>query len=143
MFGGNAMRMEHQGITNISSLATEESLFALLDQYPIGAILSIVAILLIGVFFITSADSGVFVLGMLSANGIQNPSNRIKVIWGILLTTMALVLLSSGGLQALQNTMIIAALPFSVIMILMTASLLKELHKEKEKGEKKRLGHTK
>ena len=132
VFGGNAMQIEHEGIATISSFATEESLFALLDQYPIGSILSFLAILLIGVFFITSADSGVFVLGILSLNGTQNPSNKIKVIWGILLTTIALVLLYSGGLQALQNTMIIAALPFSIIMILMTVSLIKELHKEKK-----------
>ncbi|EOR27132.1 transporter, BCCT family protein [Niallia nealsonii AAU1] len=74
---------------------------------------------------------------MLSANGIQNPSNRIKIIWGLLLTTISLVLLYSGGLQALQNMMIIAALPFSVIMILMTVSLLKEVHHEKAEYESK------
>lgn len=133
VFGGNAIGIEHQGISKISAFATEESLFALLEQYPLSVFLSLIAILLIAVFFITSADSGTFVLGMLSLEGAQNPSNRIKVIWGIILTTISLVLLYSGGLQALQNTMMIAALPFSLIMILMTASLLKELHKEKEK----------
>ncbi|OXS65811.1 BCCT family transporter [Priestia filamentosa] len=72
---------------------------------------------------------------MMTTNGSQNPSNSVKVLWGILLTTIALVLLYSGGLQALQNTMIIAALPFSIVMALMTFSLLKALNKEaKEYG---------
>ncbi|MEK5379979.1 glycine betaine uptake BCCT transporter [Niallia sp. FSL W8-0635] len=137
VFGGNAMLLEHKGLGSISKFATEESLFALLEHYPFSSLLSILAILLIGIFFITSADSGTFVLGMLSANGIQNPSNRIKVIWGLLLTTISLVLLYSGGLQALQNMMIIAALPFSIIMILMTVSLLKEVHREKAEYESK------
>ena len=137
VFGGNAMLIEHKGLGSISTFATEETLFALLEHYPLSSVLSILAIVLIGVFFITSADSGTFVLGMLSANGIQNPSNRIKIIWGLLLTTISLVLLYSGGLQALQNMMIIAALPFSVIMILMTVSLLKEVHHEKAEYESK------
>lgn len=137
VFGGNAMFLEHKGLGTISTFATEESLFALLEHYPLSSVLSILAIVLIAIFFITSADSGTFVLGMLSANGIQNPSNRIKVIWGLLLTTISLVLLYSGGLQALQNMMIIAALPFSIIMILMTVSLLKEVHHEKAEYESK------
>ena len=86
--------------------------------------------ILISTFFITSADSGTFVLGMMTTNGSQNPSNRLKVVWGILLTVMALVLLYSGGLQALQNTMIIAALPFSAIIALMAISLLKSVNEE-------------
>ncbi|MER2057272.1 MAG: BCCT family transporter [Niallia sp.] len=137
VFGGNAMFLEHKGLGTISSFATEETLFALLEHYPLSSILSLLAIVLIAVFFITSADSGTFVLGMLSANGTQNPSNRIKVIWGLLLTTISLVLLYSGGLQALQNMMIIAAFPFSIIMILMTVSLLKEVHHEKAEYESK------
>lgn len=134
-FGSAGMWLEHKGIASISKLATEESLFGVFANYPMGTILSILAIILIGTFFITSADSGTFVLGMMTTNGSQNPSNRVKIIWGILLTTIALVLLYSGGLQALQNTMIIAALPFSIVMALMTFSLLKALNKEaKEYG---------
>ncbi|UOE58985.1 BCCT family transporter [Priestia filamentosa] len=129
-FGSASMFLEHNGIASISKLATEESLFGVFANYPMGTILSILAIILIGTFFITSADSGTFVLGMMTTNGSQNPSNSVKILWGILLTTIALVLLYSGGLQALQNTMIIAALPFSIVMALMTFSLLKALNKE-------------
>ncbi|WP_050182438.1 glycine betaine uptake BCCT transporter [Domibacillus robiginosus] len=130
VFGGSAMLLEHDGVTSISKLATEESLFGVLAHYPMSGIVSILAIILIGTFFITSADSGTYVLGMMTTNGSQNPSNRIKITWGALLTIMALVLLYSGGLQALQNTMIVAALPFSIVMVLMTISLVKSLNKE-------------
>ncbi len=129
VFGGNAMLLEQHGDV-ISKLATEEVLFGVLENYPFSKLLSILAMILISTFFITSADSGTFVLGMMSTNGSQNPSNRLKMIWGILLTVMSLVLLYSGGLQALQNTMIIAALPFSAIIALMAISLLKAVNKE-------------
>lgn len=124
------MLLEHDGIAAISKLATEEALFGVFANYPMGTVLSILAIILVATFFITSADSGTYVLGMMTTDGSQNPSNSVKVIWGVLLTAIALVLLYSGGLQALQNTMIIAALPFSIVMILMTISLLKALNKE-------------
>jgi len=101
-----------------------------LENYPLSTTLSILAIILIGVFFITSADSGTFVLAMMTTNGSLNPSNRLKVIWGVLLAAMALVLLYSGGLQALQNMMIIAALPFSIIIAIMAVSLLKSVNQE-------------
>jgi len=129
-FGGTAILLEHEGIATISNLATEEALFGVFANYPIGMFASIVAMVLVGTFFITSADSGTFVLGMMTTNGSLTPSNKIKITWGILLSAIALVLLYTGGLQALQNTMIAAALPFSIIMILMTTSLIKALYKE-------------
>ncbi len=134
-FGGTAMLQEHNGVVKISELATEEALFGVFSNFPMGAVLSVIAILLICTFFITSADSGTYVLGMMTTNGSHHPGNKIKMVWGILLAAISLVLLYSGGLQALQNTMIAAALPFSVIMALMTFSLIKALQKEaKELG---------
>lgn len=130
VFGGSALTLERDGIAQLSKLATEESLFGVFANYPLATLMSILAIILVATFFITSADSGTFVLGMMTTNGSQNPANSVKLVWGITLTVIGLVLLYSGGLQALQNTMIIAALPFSVVMALMTASLLKDLNKE-------------
>ncbi|MED4036786.1 BCCT family transporter [Niallia taxi] len=130
VFGGTAMQLESNNMGMISGLATEESLFGVLENFPLSTTLSILAIILIGVFFITSADSGTFVLAMMTTNGSLNPSNRLKVIWGVLLAAMALVLLYSGGLQALQNTMIIAALPFSIVIAIMAVSLLKSVNQE-------------
>lgn len=127
--------LEHEGIAKISELATEEALFGVFANYPLSTLLSILAMILVGTFFITSADSGTFVLGMMTTNGSLTPGNRIKFTWGIMLSAISLVLLYSGGLQALQNTMIVAALPFSIIMGLMALSLIKALNQEaKELG---------
>ncbi|WP_407271238.1 BCCT family transporter [Radiobacillus sp. PE A8.2] len=129
-FGGSAIMLEHNGIAEISKLSAEESLFGVFSNYPMPLVTSITAIVLIGSFFITSADSGTYVLGMMTTNGSHTPGNKVKFTWGILLSTIALVLLYSGGLQALQNMMIIAALPFSIIIALMTISLMKALRQE-------------
>ncbi|GEL76737.1 glycine betaine uptake BCCT transporter [Tenuibacillus multivorans] len=129
-FGGTAINLEHNGIDIISDLATEEALFGVFSNFPLGMIASIVAITLIGTFFITSADSGTFVLGMMTTGGSHEPGQRIKLTWGALLSATAIALLYTGGLQALQNTMIIAALPFSIIMLLMAFSFIKAIYKE-------------
>ncbi|GAA2716447.1 glycine betaine transporter OpuD [Aeromicrobium ponti] len=129
-FGSAAIVTENSGLLSISSLAVEESLFGVLEGFPFGMALSLLTILIIVTFFVTSADSGTFVLGMMTTNGSQNPSTSIKVTWGVFLSSTSLALLYSGGLQALQNTMIIAALPFSVIIVLMVASLFKSLKQE-------------
>lgn len=97
-----------------------------------GMLLSLAAIVLVSTFFITSADSATYVLAMLSENGNLTPSNKRKMVWGVLLALIAIVLLFSGGLVALQNTLIIVALPFSFITIIMMVSLLKELYHEKD-----------
>jgi glycine betaine transporter len=100
------------------------------SEMPLGFIMSLFAILLVSTFFITSADSATFVLGMQSTNGSLLPSNQIKVLWGIAQSLVAAILLSVGGLTAVQNTIIVAALPFSVVMILMVISLFKALNAE-------------
>lgn len=105
------------------------------SEFPLGIVASIVAILLISTFFITSADSGTFVLGLMTTGGKGDPAQIVKLTWGVLLSATALALLYTGGLQALQNTMVIAALPFSVIMFFMCISFLKAVYKEgKELG---------
>ncbi|MYL54282.1 BCCT family transporter [Pontibacillus yanchengensis] len=132
-FGGTAIHLEHTGIDTISKLATEESLFGVFANFPLGIVASIVAITLISTFFITSADSGTFVLGLMTTGGTGDPSQTIKLTWGVLLSATALALLYTGGLQALQNTMIIAAFPFSIIMLLMSMSFVKSVYQEGKK----------
>ncbi|SMG42670.1 BCCT family transporter [Paenibacillus aquistagni] len=136
--GGTAIEMEMTGVAELAQLSTEQMLFGVLEHMPFSLITSVLSIILIAFFFITSGDSATFVLGMQST-GSLNPSTKIKLTWGIMLSLIAIVLLYSGGLQALQNTMIIAALPFSIIMILMTFSLIKALSEEKEDIDKARL----
>lgn len=132
VFGTSAINVHKAGTVDLSTFATEEILFAVFDGYPLSMLLSIVAIILVCTFFITSADSATFVLGMQTTNGSLMPPNRIKLIWGIAQSLVALILLYSGGLQALQNTLISAAFPFSFIIVLMMLSLYRSLLKEKK-----------
>lgn len=128
-FGTTAGQIQDSG-TDLASHSTELVLFNMFDQLPMSLFLSILAILLIASFFITSADSATFVLGMQTTNGSLSPPNTVKIVWGLAQSAVALILLYVGGLTALQNTIIIAALPFSFILILMVISLYKALKKE-------------
>ncbi|MFA9557297.1 BCCT family transporter [Evansella sp. AB-rgal1] len=135
IFGGTAIHLELFEGANlmgvINEYGTEVALFAVLQQYHFGTIMSGIAILLIASFFITSADSATFVLGMQTTNGSMNPPNTVKFIWGIIQSSTAAVLLLSGGLDALQTASIIAAFPFTIIMIFMIFSLVKALRAER------------
>ena len=119
----------------IFALAPEEQLFAVFDQLPFGTILSLIAILLVASFFVTSADSATFVLGMQTSFGSLTPSGRVKLVWGLSLSAIAFVLLIAGGetgLDALQAAAITAALPFSLVIILLVAALFKDANQERK-----------
>ncbi len=130
VFGVSALNLEQNGIAEISSLSLETATFGVLQNYPWGAVLSILTIFVIAIFFITSADSATFVLGMLSTSGSLNPSNTIKIVWGLTQSAMAAIVVYFGGTQGLQNVLIIAALPFSVVILLMGLSFYKAARKE-------------
>ncbi|NHM74669.1 BCCT family transporter [Staphylococcus sp. 11007852] len=122
----------------IYDMSVETQLFGVFHHLPMGMVLSIIALLLIASFFITSADSATFVLGMQTTFGSQNPSSFVKVTWGVAQSLIAFVLLLSGGgdgeagLTALQNAAIISALPFSFVVILMMVSFYKDANKERK-----------
>jgi len=128
-FGSTAIDVQ-QKAADLTGLLTEETLFAVFNEMPFSMVLSIIAVILVSTFFITSADSATFVLGMQTTNGSLNPSNLVKVIWGIAQSSIAVILLSAGGLDALQNMLIVSAFPFSFIMMLMMLSLYKSLSLE-------------
>ncbi|MDQ0231326.1 glycine betaine uptake BCCT transporter [Metabacillus malikii] len=134
VFGGSAIFLDFMEGAPIVDIVNEQgqevALFAVLDHFPLGTVMSIIAIFLITTFFITSADSATFVLGMQTTNGLLNPPKKITFIWGVIQSASAAILLTAGGLDALQTSAIIAALPFAVIMILMVFSLLKSLQEE-------------
>ncbi|MGG4493638.1 glycine betaine uptake BCCT transporter [Brevibacillus reuszeri] len=141
VFGGTALHLEIFDRAPIGEAVQRDistALFFTLEHLPMGFVLAIVATLLIITFFITSADSAIFVLGMLSSDGKLNPSNRVKITWGILQSSIAVVLLLSGGLEGLQTASIVAALPFAIIMVLMCYSLLLALGEEERQAKKKR-----
>jgi len=132
VFGSSAIEIQNAGNVDLTSFATEEVLFAIFNEMQWSTLLSIVAITLICTFFITSADSATFVLGMQTTYGSLTPPNSVKLTWGVAQSAVALILLYSGGLQALQNSLIAAAFPFSIIIVLMMVSLYRSLSKEKK-----------
>ncbi|WP_241958670.1 BCCT family transporter, partial [Staphylococcus gallinarum] len=119
-------------------MTAETQLFGVFNHIPLGMVLSIIALVLIASFFITSADSATFVLGMQTTYGSLEPSNVVKVTWGIAQSLIAFVLLFAGGgdgakaLNAIQSAAIISALPFSFVVIMMMISFYKDANKERK-----------
>ncbi|EQK42328.1 transporter, betaine/carnitine/choline transporter family protein [[Clostridium] bifermentans ATCC 638] len=113
-----------------ATMVTETALFKVFSNYQFGNILSLVAMVLLCTFFISSADSATYVLGMFTSNGDLNPSNKKKITWGIIQALLALALLMSGGLETLQTVSIVSAFPFAIIMIVSIVSITKALKTE-------------
>ncbi|WP_227934833.1 glycine betaine uptake BCCT transporter [Alkalihalobacillus deserti] len=137
VFGGASLNLVHElGNIALAETATSDvsiAFFAFLQYFPLGSLLSILAVLLVITFFVTSADSGTFVLSVFSSQGDLNPSRKIKLIWGFILSLVSIVLLLSGSLNTLQSASIAAAFPFTIIMTVMCFSLLKGLIAEHDK----------
>ncbi len=132
-FGGAALNLEIEHGIDVTSTALAEpslALFEVLGHYPLASITSLLAVLLLSVFFVTSADSATFVLGMMTSGGSFSPSLAKKMLWGLIQSSAAAMLLLSGGLEALQRMAILAALPFMIVMVIMLRSLLRALRYE-------------
>lgn len=110
------------------------ALFALFDVYPISNIVSILALIIIVTFFVTSSDSGALVASMLSSKshvGIHDDSPVVsRVTWAILLGIIAAVLLYKGGLTALQTSVVVCGVPFSIIVVFACVQFYKSLESE-------------
>lgn len=134
VMGGAALHREIFGTGGMvgpdGEVDFEGALFQLLDGLPGGAAVTFGAILLIGIFFVTSSDSGSFVLSMLTSGGRENPAKWLRVFWACTTAAVAIALLVTGGLGALQTAAIITALPFSFVMIAMVVSLFRALGRE-------------
>ncbi len=134
IFGGTALNLDIIGGAGIGEAVSDNiasALFVTLGNFPISTITSFLAIILIAAFFITSADSGTFVVAMLTSGGNQEPTRKLKAAWGILLGGVAAVLLVAGGLGALQTASIASAFPFMLVMLVMCYSLLKGFSQDK------------
>lgn len=121
------------GVEGLAAAAsnTSTALFQVFNNYPLSTVLSLITVALLCTFFITSANSATFVLGMLTSEGDLNPSTKKQFIWGIVQALLATSLLLAGGLEALQTASVAAAFPFIFVMILAIVSLMKALKEEK------------
>ncbi|WP_164234783.1 BCCT family transporter [Microbacterium hydrocarbonoxydans] len=121
VLGGSALaiELEHPGtLTSDGKVDLQGALFALLQHVPGTSIISIGLLLLIAIFFITSADSGALVMGMIATGGQQNPKRWIRAFFVLVTAALAIALLLAGGLTALQTAAITIALPFSFVLLL-------------------------
>ena len=105
----------------------ETAVFIVFSHYPLSKVISVMICVLLGVFFITSADSATYSLSVMTTNGDINPPVYKKVVWGIVVATIAYILLSAGSLKPLQTISIAATLPFLIVMIAMMPALVKDL----------------
>ena len=122
-------------ILSSTSRGLEAALFKTLSFFPGHEVVALLASLLIASFFITSADSAIFVIGRFSTGGdmkgAQTPEGRILIVfWGILLGCLAMALIWSEGLKALQTASIIGAFPFVFVIFLLLFTLIRSLSKE-------------
>ena len=112
----------------VTAVQTDSSvaLFEFLQSLPFSSITSLVATLLVMLFFVTSADSGALVTDYLTAKSDQSPTWQ-RLFWTCLMAFLAIVLLLVGGLSALQSATMMSALPFTLIMLCICWGLMKAL----------------
>ena len=152
IMGGTALHREIFGggglIGDDGSVSTNEALFQMLDGLPGGPFLAGLAIIMIIIFFVTSSDSGSFVVDMIANGGNPNPPVWSRVMWALLEGAIAAVLIvagaaagvEGGGLASLQTMAIITAAPFTLVMVGMCISLVKAFiaeDKERDRIERK------
>lgn len=144
IFGGNALYMEIQAaaagngtaglLDMVRSWNLPSALFGTVDRLTdiswLSWMMSALATLLLATWFITSSDSGTLVITTMLSMGDDNPPQKFRIIWGMGEGLVAAVLLLAGGLKALQTASIAAALPVSVIMLMMTYGLCKSLKED-------------
>ena len=127
IWGGNGLFRQWFGAGDLGDITAEESMFRIFEQFPATQLLSVLGIILVAVFFVTSSDSGSLVVDMLASGGHPNPPMWSRVLWALLEGLLAAALLLSGGLTSLQAGSLMTALPFSVILLLMCVALVKAL----------------
>ena len=144
IFGGSSMKLQAAG--KLSKDATPEGqLFGVLEQYPVASVMSVIVMILVGIFFVSGADAASIVMGTLSQKGSFEPSRFVVIFWGVTTGAVAAVMLLVGGggddaLTGLQNLTILVAAPFTLVMVGLCWALLKDLRRDPlivrgEKGE--------
>jgi choline/glycine/proline betaine transport protein len=135
VFGNTAIALDMGGAAGaISEAVTVDlstAIFRFLEYLPGTAITSTLAVLLVAVFFVTSADSGSLVIDTIASGGADDTPRWQRVYWCSIEGLSAALLLLAGGLGALQAATLVAALPFTVIMILLAAGLVRQMNADR------------
>jgi len=130
VFGNGAIWIDqHQAAGALSALAgnADVLLFAFFEQFPLATPLCVLALIMVVIFFITSADSGILVMNSIASGNKTNTPQWQNVFWGILLAVISIALLYAGGISSLQTMTLVTALPFGLIMLTLCLCLFKAL----------------
>ncbi len=133
ILGGTAFgAAEGLGIEQLNAIvgSPETAPFFVFGQYEFGFALSIIALVLLFGFFVTSANSATYVVSMLTSFGNTNPPTFKKIFWGVLMALVAFAFTVSGGVKGMQTVAIIISFPFFFIMVLMCISMVIAIHRE-------------
>mgnify|MGYP001606670125 CR=1 FL=1 len=130
-FGGTAISLTQAGFSGISDAALELKLFQMLSQLPFTQITSFIGIVLVIVFFITSSDSGSLVIDTIAAGGKNNAPTPQRVFWCTFEGLVAIALMLSGGLAALQAMAVSTGFPFTIVLLGACWAIVKGLMGEK------------
>ena len=147
IFGGFAIKREQMGESIYGSGAAEEQLFNLLHSLPGGFFMGVFAMILLGTFFITSADSASTVMASMAQNGKTDAKPWLAAVFGLGTAAVGLTLLVTGGsdaLNALQSVTIVAATPFLLILVVLMFAVVKDLSNDTiylDKKEQERFNH--
>lgn len=130
IFGGTAIKMDLDQGGQVGTTAGEDinsAFFEMLSHLPLVEVTSVVAIVLVNLFFVSGADANTFVLSMMSSRGALDPAKPVLGAWGLFTGLCAVLLLLTGGLVALQQAAMLSALPFTIIVALLGISLVIQL----------------
>ena len=140
IFGGSALYLQHNGLVELQPLMANDMssvIFGVLDKLPCSTLLAVVVVVLLAIFFITSANSATFVSAMFLSRGSENPPVWVRVILGVMLGALALILLLSGGLESLQGAAVVGSLPFMFCMLAVMVSLYRALSNDHRRVDQK------
>ncbi|MFC3716647.1 BCCT family transporter [Luteimonas soli] len=141
VFGGTALWSQIFGHVDLAGAMTqgyETVLFTMFDSLPMPGVLAVIALVLLVIFFVTSADSAVLVLASMSTDEPGDPPLPRKLAWGVAVALIAAALLLAGGLEALQGVITIVALPFALLMLLVMVALYRALDQEYRLEQRRR-----
>ncbi len=130
VFGNGAIWIDqNQAEGALSAFAgnADVLLFAFFEQFPLSTPLCVLALLMVVIFFITSADSGILVMNSIASGNKSNTPKWQNTFWGILLAVISISLLSAGGITSLQTMTLVTALPFGIIMLILCMCLFMAL----------------
>ncbi|MFG2332953.1 BCCT family transporter [Streptomyces sp. NPDC048604] len=134
VFGGTAMKLQERGALPQED-TPEGQLFGLLQEFPIPTLMSILVMVLVGIFFVSGADAASIVMGTLSQRGTFEPTRPVVVFWGVVTGAVAAIMLLIGNgqgdaLAGLQNLTILVAAPFGLVMLGMCVALMRDLRRD-------------